>query len=77
MVSFSVAATASSPGARRRLTRARATGTTWFDEPWIAGASMPRTATAGPAHTRSAIEPLPMVWSPSTVPASSRKSPSG
>src|SRR5690242_21852093 len=51
--SASRAAAASSPGATRMLTLARATGTSVFEAAATDGASMPITAMAGPAQSRA------------------------
>ena len=64
---------ASSPGASRMLTTARARGSRTFATSSVRGASMPSTATAGLSHERSATEPVPISSTPGSRPASARK----
>ncbi len=56
------------------LTRARALGTSWFDESWTLGASIPMTETAGRRHIREVNAPSPIVRSPGRAPVHARSS---
>ncbi len=54
------------------LTLARATGTSVLEAAATDGASMPVTAIAGPAQSRSVRAPVPVSRTPSSIPASAR-----
>src|SRR3984957_12878921 len=66
-----------SPGARRMVTLARATGTRVLDAPATFGASMPVTVIAGRVHRRSTTGPAPIDWVPGAAPDSARHRSSG
>ena len=64
----------SSPGARRMLTLAVATGTSCCAAVAVGGASIPRTAIAGRAQSRSVSGPSPRSRTPGRSPESRRSS---
>ena len=66
-----------SPGARRTVTRARATGTRVLEAPATFGASKPVTVMAGWDHSRSTTEPVPIQRVPGAAPDSARSRSSG
>lgn len=75
--SASKASAGSMPGPRRSENFARAAGWIVFEDSATEGASIPMMLSAGAFHSRSATGPRPARVTPSSTPASARKTSSG
>ena len=73
-MSAACASTGSCSGCTRRLTLARAYGTTALTALSTGRTSMPVTVIAGPDQIRSPSPPVPMNGAPGSISASSRNS---